>query len=75
MRVADAALKMQNSNCPRRGLTMEIANGGYRTSAFSCPGIQVDIEDLKPIAVFSGVGLAVSLLLASYGLDLSSGIF
>jgi len=39
------------------------------------PGIQVDIEDLKPIAVFSGVGLAVSLLLAFYELDLSPGFF
>jgi hypothetical protein len=37
------------------------------------PGIQVEIEDLKPIAVFSGVGLTVSLLLGCYGLDLSPG--
>ena len=38
-------------------------------------GIQVDIEILKSIAIFFGVGLAVSLLLASYGLDLSPGFF
>ena len=37
--------------------------------------IQVNIEILKPIAGFFGVGLAVSLLLASYGLDLSPGFF
>jgi hypothetical protein len=37
-------------------------------------GIQVD-ETLKPVAIFCGAGLAVSLLLASYGLDLSAGFF
>jgi hypothetical protein len=30
---------------------------------------------LKTIAMFCGVGLTVSLLLASYGLDLSPGLF
>jgi hypothetical protein len=38
-------------------------------------GIQIDIEDIKPILIFCGIGLAVSLLLASYGLDLSAGFF
>ncbi len=38
-------------------------------------GIQVDIETLKSIAIFCGVGLSVSLLLVSYGLDLSAGFF
>jgi hypothetical protein len=38
-------------------------------------GIQIDIEDIKPILIFGGIGLAVSLLLASYGLDLSAGFF
>jgi len=40
---------------------------------------QVDIETLKIIAkiiaVFCGVGLTLSLLLASYGLDSSAGFF
>ena len=36
-------------------------------------GVQVDVETLKTIAMFCGVGLTVSLLLASYGVDLSSG--
>jgi len=35
----------------------------------------VFIETLKTIAMFCGVGLTVSLLLASYGLDLSPGFF
>ena len=38
-------------------------------------GIQVDIETLKTLAIFCGAGLTVSLLLASYGLDLSAGFF
>jgi hypothetical protein len=38
-------------------------------------GTQVDVETLKTIIMFCGVGLTVSLLLASYGLDLSPGFF
>ena len=38
-------------------------------------GTQVDVETLKTIAMFCGVGLTVSLLLASYGVDLSPGFF
>ena len=38
-------------------------------------GTQVDIELLKIIAIFCGVGLSVSLIAASYGLDLSAGFF
>jgi hypothetical protein len=36
-------------------------------------GINVDVETLKTIALFCGVGLVVSLLLASYGLDITAG--
>jgi hypothetical protein len=38
-------------------------------------GTQVEVETLKTIIMFCGVGLTVSLLLASYGLDLSPGFF
>ena len=38
-------------------------------------GTQIDIESLKTIGIFCGVGLAVSLIAASYGLDLSPGFF
>ena len=38
-------------------------------------GIQIDVEPLKMVAIFCGAGLAVSLLVASYGLDLSPGFF
>jgi len=34
-----------------------------------------DIEPLKAIVIFCGIGLLVSLLFASYGLDLSAGFF
>lgn len=35
----------------------------------------IDVETLKTLVMFCGVGLFVSLLFASYGLDLSSGVF
>ena len=38
-------------------------------------GTQVDVETLKTLVIFCGVGLVVSLLFASYGLDLSAGFF
>ena len=38
-------------------------------------GTEVEVETLKTIAMFCGVGLFVSLLLARYGLDLSPGFF
>jgi hypothetical protein len=38
-------------------------------------GHNIDVETLKIIAMFCGVGLLVSLLFASYGLDLSAGFF
>ena len=38
-------------------------------------GTHVDIEMLKTIAIFCGIGLFVSLLFAWYGLDLSAGSF
>jgi hypothetical protein len=37
--------------------------------------IDVDVETLKMLVIFCGVGLLVSLLFASYGLDLSAGFF
>jgi hypothetical protein len=39
------------------------------------PASPSDIETLKTIGMFCGVGLLVSLMLASYGLDLSPGFF
>ena len=36
---------------------------------------QVDVETLKAIVTFCGAGLTLSLILASYGLDLSPGSF
>jgi hypothetical protein len=39
------------------------------------PAGQVEVEILKTIAMFCGVGLTVSLLLATNGLDISAGFF
>ena len=39
------------------------------------PATLSDLDILKTVAVFCGVGLVVSLLLASYGVDLSAGFF
>jgi hypothetical protein len=38
-------------------------------------GTNVDVDTLKTLLMFCGVGLTVSLILASYGLDLSPGFF
>jgi hypothetical protein len=38
-------------------------------------GTDIDVETLKTLAIFCGAGLLVSLLFASYGLDLSPGFF
>jgi hypothetical protein len=38
-------------------------------------GIDADVEVLKIIAIFCDVGLLVSLMVASYALDLSPGFF
>ena len=38
-------------------------------------GTDVDVETIKTLGMFCGVVLTVSLMLASYGLDLSPGFF
>jgi hypothetical protein len=39
------------------------------------PDNESELETLKTIAMLCGVGLLVSLMLATYGLDLSPGFF
>jgi hypothetical protein len=39
------------------------------------PAISSDLDILRTVVIFSCIGLVVSLLLASYGLDLSTGYF
>jgi hypothetical protein len=39
------------------------------------PAISPDVDALKTVALFCGVGLFASLLVASYGLDMSVGFF
>lgn len=46
-----------------------------RAFSNAIPEISPDLDILKTVAMFCGVGLFVSLLLASYGLDLSIGFF
>jgi hypothetical protein len=36
---------------------------------------QFDVETLKAVALFCGIGLIVSLLFATNGLDMSGGFF
>jgi hypothetical protein len=38
-------------------------------------GTDVDVETIKTLVMFCGVGLTVSMMLASYGVDLSPGFF
>jgi hypothetical protein len=39
------------------------------------PETRIEVETLKAIAMFCGVGLFIFLLWATYGLDLSAGFF
>jgi hypothetical protein len=59
-----------------RSTNQEIAMTAI-AKAFSnvIPAISPDVDILKTVALFCGVGLFVSLLLASYGLDMSAGFF
>jgi hypothetical protein len=41
----------------------------------SASGTEVDVEILKTVAMLAGVGLFLSLLFASYGLDVGAGSF
>jgi len=38
-------------------------------------GVEVDVEILKTLVIFSAIGLTVSLMYLSYGIDLSPGFF
>jgi hypothetical protein len=38
-------------------------------------GADIEVATLKAVAVFCGAGLFVSLMFATYGLDLSPGFF
>jgi hypothetical protein len=41
----------------------------------SASGTSVNVETLRTVLMFSAVGLTASLLAASYGIDLSPGLF
>ena len=51
-----------------RVIARAFPNTSFSTTVF-------DIEVLKQLALFCGAGLLVSLLLMTYGLDLSPGLF
>jgi hypothetical protein len=38
-------------------------------------GIEIKVDSLRAILIFCAVGLLLSLLFATYGLDLSPGFF
>jgi hypothetical protein len=46
-----------------------------RVLARALPKESVEIEILKQLALFCGAGLLVSLLMMTYGVDLSPGLF
>jgi ribose/xylose/arabinose/galactoside ABC-type transport system permease subunit len=46
-----------------------------RALARALPKESLEVEILKQIALFCGAGLLVSLLMLTYGLDLSVGLF
>jgi hypothetical protein len=46
-----------------------------RTLSNALPASSTEFDILKTVAVFCGIGLLVSLIFASYGVDLSAGFF
>ncbi|SDS02466.1 hypothetical protein [Bradyrhizobium canariense] len=46
-----------------------------RVLAWALPKASFESEILKQLALFCGAGLLVSLLMMTYGLDLSAGLF
>jgi hypothetical protein len=46
-----------------------------RAFARALPANSIEIEILKQLAIFCGAGLLVSVLMMTYGLDLSAGFF
>jgi Na+/H+ antiporter NhaA len=38
-------------------------------------GTEIEVETLKSVIMFCGVGFTVSMMLASYGVDLAPGFF
>jgi hypothetical protein len=46
-----------------------------RALARALPKESIEIEILKQLALFCGAGLLVSLLMMTYGVDLSPGFF
>jgi hypothetical protein len=67
-----SALMLQPCLASRPTLEVEMT---ALVRAISHAGIQINVEPLKTIAMFCGVGLFVTLLFVSYGIDLSPGFF
>jgi hypothetical protein len=54
---------------------LEVAMAAIARILSRVSGTDAEVEILKTVAIFSGAGLVVALLLATYGLDLSPGFF
>jgi hypothetical protein len=54
---------------------MEISMSSIAQTLSQTTGIQIGFELLKPVVKLCGADLAVWLLFATYGLDLSAGFF
>jgi hypothetical protein len=46
-----------------------------KAMSLAFPASSAEAEILKTVALFCGIGLLISLCMASYGLDLSPGFF
>jgi hypothetical protein len=62
----------QRRDQPAKGTAMTAIAKAF---ASAIPAISPDVEILKTVAVFCGVGLFVSLILAICGLDLGVDLF
>jgi hypothetical protein len=50
---------------------LEAAMAAIAQALSRATGIEIDVDVLRPVLIFCGAGLAFTLLLLSYGVDLS----
>jgi hypothetical protein len=63
-------------DCISRADILEIAmNAISNVYMRAIPETQTSVHPLKTIALFSGIGFAASLCMASFGLDIGAGFF
>jgi hypothetical protein len=74
------ALRVDGAREPTRCRNLEVPMTTLARAFTHVTGIQIDVETLEPVVIFSGIGIVLSLVLSlisikAYGLDPSAGFF